>query len=331
MAAVLTTVTLSACDNMEWGGASLELVRPDPKNPVAEAVPVDETETLPPLPEGPSLFVVDQVEGGARIMPVGAVDDGVLTGHPLESEAPGARARFVDQRMAPGAVYHVFADGLRVGRFVAVAGAVVDSTTCQSRPGVTGVLEVVPAAAGVRTFLALPDSIGAERPRGDYEPLESARSLRFESRRIFGEEIPRLRARYPSDIERSRAELRLLSLPGASGPAMSSTYMFRDNLETSPPTRSGSYAMMMLAEPGPDRYEGRYTWYRRADEEGKGAPSVVDHLDWDGDGDSEVLLRVYGDSTQWFAALDRNGDSGWSLTYEDSCRPAPPEPDPEGA
>jgi len=88
--------------------------------------------------------------------------------------------------------------------------------------------------------------------------------------------------------------------------------------------------MMMVAEPGQDGYENRFTWYRRADIDGKGAPAVVDHMDWDGDGDSELLLRVHGETTQWFAALDRNGSAGWSLSYEDSCRPAPPEVEPEG-
>lgn len=327
--AMLVAGALSACDNMSWGGASLALVRPEPKNPVVDEEPGDSAEVLPPLPEGPSVFVVEQTEQGARIMPVAEVAPGGLAPHPDETEASGARARFVEMRMPPGSVFHVFADGLRVGRFVAAAGMTVDSTTCQERPSVTGILEVIPAAAQVQTFLALPDSVGAGLTRGTYEPPESGRGLRFQSRRIFGEEIPRLGARYPSDIERSRGELRLLSIPAADGAAMSSTYLFRDRLDTGPPSRSGAYAMMMLAEPGPDGYERRFTWYRRADVDGKGAPQVVDHMDWDGDGDSELLLRVHGESTQWFAALDREGSTGWELSFEDACRPRPPEQEPE--
>jgi len=266
------------------------------------------------------------VEGGARMIPVAEIATTGLNEYPTESEASGARDRFAQERMAEGAVFHVFADGLRVGRFTAAAGFAVDSSTCGGRPGVDGVLELIPQAAQVQEFLALPDTVGQPRPRGTYAPLSATGGTRFESRRIFGEEIPRLGARYPSSMDRARGELKLFTLRGSSAPAISSTYLFRDRLSTGEPTGSGAYSMMMVAERGPDGYESRFTWYRRADVDGKGNPSVVDHLDWDDDGDAEMLLRVHGADASWFAALDRNGDSGWEMTFEDSCRPPAPPP-----
>jgi hypothetical protein len=41
-------------------------------------------------------------------------------------------------------------------------------------------------------------------------------------------------------------------------------------------------------------------------------------MDWDGDGDSEVLLEVLGDESRWFAGLAQRNDS-WVRTFEDPC------------
>ncbi len=316
--ALALLVLLAACDNMTWGGTDLALVRPAPKNPTAEAEESDPEEVLPPLPEGPSLFLVRQTSTGARLLAVAEITDSVLRAHPDEASHPGARGRFVSDRMAPGSQFHVFADGRRVGRFIAAAGHAVDTTLCAPRPSVPGVLEVIPSAAGVQDFLALPDSFAGNLPHGSYDDLPSSRGDRAESRRLFAEQIPVLGARWPQNLDAARAELRLFNLSGNARPAMSSTYLFRDGLETRP-GRAGGYAMLILAEPGADRYEPRYVWYRRTDQEGKGAPTMVGQLDWNRDGQTDALLRVFGDDREWLAALSRSGASGWSLSYEDAC------------
>ena len=75
---------------------------------------------------------------------------------------------------------------------------------------------------------------------------------------------------------------------------------------------------MVLGEPrGPD-FNLAYSWYRPVASSGKGAPRFFSRLDWDGDGDEEILLEILGEDRRWFAALNRISD-GWVLTYEAPC------------
>ena len=78
-----------------------------------------------------------------------------------------------------------------------------------------------------------------------------------------------------------------------------------------------AYALFGMGTREAGGYEGGFTWYRRA-ENGKGAPRYFDHLDWDGDGKSEVLLDVLGTGSRWFAGLSRRGDT-WVRSFEDPC------------
>jgi hypothetical protein len=73
-----------------------------------------------------------------------------------------------------------------------------------------------------------------------------------------------------------------------------------------------------------EQYQAGYVWYREAGREGKGAPRYFQHLDWDGDGETEVLLEVLGESNRWNAAVQKRG-AEWTRTFEDPCgSEAPP-------
>jgi hypothetical protein len=41
-------------------------------------------------------------------------------------------------------------------------------------------------------------------------------------------------------------------------------------------------------------------------------------MDWDGDGEEEILLEVFGADARWWAALDRE-NGAWSIAFQDPC------------
>ena len=71
-----------------------------------------------------------------------------------------------------------------------------------------------------------------------------------------------------------------------------------------------------------DSYGEEFLWYRSVDADGKGAPKYFNHLDWDGDGDAEILLDVFDSNRRWYAALARRGDR-WVRTSQDTCTAGP--------
>ena len=52
--------------------------------------------------------------------------------------------------------------------------------------------------------------------------------------------------------------------------------------------------------------------------QGKAATRYFQQADWDGDGQSEILLEVFGEDARWMAALDRRSGR-WVRVYEASC------------
>ena len=101
--------------------------------------------------------------------------------------------------------------------------------------------------------------------------------------------------------------------------------MYRDHLMMSQPD-SGAYSLFVMGheaeQEAEDGYEASYVWYRASDDDPKGAPRFFDHLDWDGDGNEEILLDVFGARSRWFAGLAQRSGT-WVRTSEDPCgRPA---------
>ncbi|HET9947330.1 MAG TPA: hypothetical protein VFQ22_00260, partial [Longimicrobiales bacterium] len=100
-------------------------------------------------------------------------------------------------------------------------------------------------------------------------------------------------------------------------PTIAATYVYRDRLEVAPPGQ-GAYALFVMATGSGEQFRETFTWYRSVDTEGKGAPRYFGHLDWDGDGDGEILLEVFGANRRWFAGLTRR-QGQWVRTFQDSC------------
>ena len=316
---------LYACDNVEWGGMSVELRQPDPPpGALLDTVPNEPEEVLPPLPEGPVLSVVERTDGAARLVSVAEVAGDSVLALLAESDAPGFTDRFVQERLAPGSRFAVFADGQRVGTFTLDGGSERDAVYCAQNIVSDGYLELHPSAIDRSRFLALPEAVAADVSRGVVTEIPSNRGQRINALRIYGELLNQFRARWPDDTQAARADLRIVGLGTAGAPALVTTFLFRDRLSVAEPG-AAAHSIFFLAELEGPAYQPKYIWYRRAADEGKGAPRFLDHVDVDGDGSDEFVMDVLGTSQRWFAVVNRT-DSGWELAFQDACGQAAPSP-----
>jgi hypothetical protein len=133
--------------------------------------------------------------------------------------------------------------------------------------------------------------------------------------------IPQIGATWPTSMVEARADIVAFRLDG-EGPAVSTTFVFQDQARVQP-AAPGSYSLYLLATDTPEGYQPAYVWYRQAAREGKGVPVYFEHLDWDADGQTEVLLEVRGERARWNAVLEREG-AEWKRTFEDPCGASAP-------
>ena len=94
--------------------------------------------------------------------------------------------------------------------------------------------------------------------------------------------------------------------------------MTRDALSVGAAASQSSYAIFVLGQGGPETYASAFEWYRPVSSDGKGAPRLWEQADWDGDGEVEILLQVFGENARWSAALDRR-NGRWTRIFEESC------------
>lgn len=319
--AVMISAT-TACDNVAWGGVEVHLEPPPPALYGAAPDTAGSAEEQGfRLPETPVLYMgTADTTGAVTIVPVGAIAGDSLVPFPSERDAAGYRAAFAREFLPPGSEFVLFSRGVRAGRFT-VQELRTDESFCTARPAGHGVAELRPEAQGATSFLALPADVASDAEFAGYEPLTDDRAHRIALLNLTAEVIPQVQARWPTDLVAARADMDVFRLQ-EGGPAVTGTFLFRDQLRVQPATPS-SYSLFVMVTPQGEEYRPAYVWYRQAGEEGKGAAHYFDHLDWDGDGETEVLLEVLGERSRWTAALARSGE-GWTRTFEDPCGAAAP-------
>ena len=308
-------VVASGCDNVSWGSIEVKIVPPPSTGNGAEVDEDDSGAAAAVNVDGPILLA--GVRNGARatLTLVGEVDGDVLRAFP-DTAFPSDAER-LEALTAPGAAWILFSEGVRVGRMVADVTGTADGF-CGSRVTVSGVVEIVPPAAGAERLLALPAADAADRAYGQYRPLAHVYDQRIASLEIAQQEIPEHGAQWPSlGVLDARKHIQAFDLDGPTGPYVAATFMYEDELAVSPPGR-GAYALFIIGEEVWGTHEDAYVWYRAVDREGKGAPRYFDHLDWDGDGTEEILLDVLGSNRRWFAGLGQT-DGSWVRTFQDAC------------
>jgi hypothetical protein len=256
-----------------------------------------------------------------RMIPVGAILDDSIAAFPAESSSPGYRARFVRALMPAGAEFVLFAEGVRVGSMT-VQSVATDESFCVARPSASGIVELVPEATAETRFLALPREYAGAFDRLPYTPVEMDRDQRDATLSLPVGVLAQLGGERPADLLNTRFHMQAFRPAGQDPPMFAVTHLIRDRLliERPPPT---AFSLFLLGVPTESGYRAGFSWYRQVARQGKGAPYFFEQMDWDGDGQAEVLLEVLGERQRWTAVVEqRNGE--WTLVHEDPCGAAAP-------
>ncbi|NNL30597.1 MAG: hypothetical protein HKO77_06225 [Gemmatimonadetes bacterium] len=186
----------------------------------------------------------------------------------------------------------------------------------------SGVLELVPSAVAAERFLAFPAEDVADLPYSAFAAHVDVFDQRVAALAIARDAITRNGATLPSDGALGiREHTQAFQPVDAARPWVATTFVNRDQLGIGSPSQ-GAYGLLVVARPEGDGFVEAVSVFRSVEAEGKGVPQYHDHMDWDGDGASEILVDVFGATRRWFAVLDRR-DGQWVRSYEDSCGPAP--------
>ena len=321
--AVMLTV-VSGCDNVEWGGSTVALKGPPPRaEMVAEApgLAAALAEDAPPvieLPTGPLLLAGTRSGTTATLTVVGEVQGDAIGPFPSEEDVPGYRELFTTELLPIGSEWVLFSRGVRVGRMTVAETGLTDGY-CTVRPTVSGPVELTPNAASIGRLMALPIEHATARNFGTNAALQHDYDQRVASLNLAATAIQRVGAAFPPDGALSiRQDIQVFRFPGEDNPRIAATFVHQDRIDTSEPA-AGAYSIFVLGDfAGGTSYRPGYVGYRPSDDEGKGVPRYFDHLDWDGDGRTEILLDVFGTEGRWFTSLGERSGS-WVTTSLDSC------------
>lgn len=329
LSALVIVSLVTGCDNVQWAGAEVRLEPPPPTTFGTPAVPdsMARRGSGPVMPEGPVLFMATRDSLVTTLVPVAVISGDSLVALPSEDVVPGFRAAFSRERMAEGTEFVLFAEGTRVGTLTAHEHVTEDSF-CEPRPAVRGPVELVREAGDASRFLALRREHAAGAEHGSFRTFEHDRAQRIASINLVGEIIPQVGARWPTSLEAARQDMQAFRL-GDDGPdAFTATFVFRDRMGIAEAEPS-SYALFLMGVQQDGEYRPAHVWYREAGREGRGVPRLFGHYDWDGDGETNILLEVLGERSRWTAAVTREGNE-WHRVWQDPCgAAAPPVTDEE--
>jgi len=316
LAACLIVIAALGCDNVQWGGAELAFVPPPPKE--QEAGPADEEPGEDRLPEGPLLHLV-RAEGGGigTLIPVAEISgDSLRRLEANDWERYGNR--LIAEHYRPGDELALFRAGTRVGTFVIQSAEIPPASVCPRVPRVTGVMELGPGAGDATEFLALrkADAPAPPQPAAAPQPTRAMQVLAP----IIAERLLRARsAPLPGNWQRAMAQLTPIPIAGSADPGFAATFLVGDTLGPGLDD-VGSSLLFVAAPQAQSGYEPVHAEYNDYASTGKAAPRVVDYLDWDRDGQVELLLEYYGVADTWFAALGRTGNR-WRTIFQHRCPP----------
>ena len=329
-AALLILTALSACDNVDWGGSSVQIVSPPPPGGGEVEAPPPGTVAGLGMPSGPVLFHLVRTEGGTgQLVPVAEIGrDSLRTLRRPAGVAPEAyEQRFREAVIEPGAQFTLFRRGAEVGTFIVQEAAAVN--TC-GVPTATGQFNTVAAAAGEGEFLAFRKGLAPDVV-GEYSPPQVEGTVRRYASLIAERLVLQNGLQRPRSWPGAQRDLQALDAVHGGHPEMAATYLVGDNLGVGRADPEG-YSVFYVADYAQRTgYTPFYTEVRDYDKTGKGAPMVVDHLNWNGQGESEILVRVFGEREAWYEALSRDGGT-WRKVWEGGrCLDAPPVPRDIGA
>jgi len=314
VAGALILMLLPACDNVSWGGADVTFVPPPPK--VTGNVPTDPEPGAERLPEGPVLYYVTVDDRGGVLYPVGEISGDSLRVIEPGRNVQGYADAFIAEHMRQSAEFVLFHAGARAGTLIVQSADVDASAPCRPLPRALGALELSTNAMNVREFLALARLQAPQIPRRIEESIVAARTQQVMGP-ILAERMLRKRgASLPSDWQRAMAQIRPLPMAGSTNPGFTATFLVGDTL--GPGLDDVGNSLFYIARPQQLEFDTVFVRFRSYPTDGKQAPRVIDHLDWDRDDDAEVLLRIHGVNETWIEAVGRAGDR-WTTIFNGRC------------
>lgn len=324
VAAPLIVTALAACDNVEWGGAAVHVVTPPPPGAGQATVPEPGTVAGLGLPTGRVLFhVVRSQDGTAQLTPVAEISgDSLRTIRRPAGVAPEAyEQRFRQAVMDVNTEFVLFRRGAEVGTMIVKAPGPV--TSC-GVPTAAGQASTVAAAAVEREFLAFRRGLAPE-VIGEYTPPQVEGTIQRYASLVAERLVLQNGLQRPRSWPGAQRDLQALNLVRGGQAEMASTYLVGDVLGIGPADPEGYSVFYVASYEQRAGYTPIYTEVRDYDKTGKGAPKLVDHLNWNGAGGAEMLVQVFGVRESWYEAVSRDRGS-WRKVWEaERCRePAPP-------
>ena len=300
LVAALIVIGTTGCDNVEWGGGSVTL-QPPPNSGEEDQEAVSDAPAPPSLPSGEFLFIVSPSGDRGTATALAFVDEGgAATVPPVDNPRLGP---LLSNRLAGIGELTLFANGTRAGTAL-VSGMVEGEGACVGLPALDVGLELRARADEWPTLLAMPRSANQRWEHGDLAPPAQVRDVRAATLSMAGNMINEEGAVWPPSVIRIRRDIQLLS--GPEGLGVAASFIYRDLLDLSP-AAAGSYSIFVMGEERPDSVHQTYGDFHRSGTEGKQAPRYLASLDWDRDGEDEVVLEIYTEGQRNYRLLEREG------------------------
>ncbi len=318
--AVLMLAAAASCDNVDWGGADVAIVPPPPR---ADALPASADDLAgDPLPEGPLLFYVVPSADGATMVPVGEISGDSLASLRGVKNPEMFASRLVAAHMRRGAEFVLYRRGTRVGNFVIQEATLPAEGVCPALPTARGTLELSSRAQQIPEYLAISKVSAPEMGRNVPFTTEPTRNMQVIAPILAERMIRARRAELPGNWQRAMAQLQPFPIANSRDAGFAASFLVGDELRTGGDNLG--YSVFFIGEPGAQfGYDTVFVNFTNYPQAGKAAPRVVDFLDWNRDGQVDLLLQVYGSSGTWFEAVSKNQRGQWQRSFQHKCdRPA---------
>lgn len=322
--ALLLIVTfLTACDNVNWGGAQFSIVSPPPgaRSAAAEDAEADDPVDEQP-PAGPILYFVRAFEDQALLVPVAAISRDTLLPVAAQKDWELYGQRFITQHLRQGTEFTLFHHGERAGTFVLHSAQIPGEEVCPRTPRATGTLELTASARDVSEFLALAKTYApAGGRRRAATSLQPDRRIPLQAAILAEHGLRARNARLPNSWQRAMTDLRVFSTTGSADPAFAATFTVGDSIGRGP--NPSGYSIFLIAQPRPQvGYDTTYVDFVDFATSGRAVPRVVDYLDWSNSGGTGLLLEVTGGDDTWFEAVGLS-NGRWRRVLQTRCEQPP--------
>lgn len=325
---ILMLAAACACDNISWGGSDVAIVPPPPR---ADELPASaEDIAADPLPEGPLLFYVVPTADAATMIPVGEISGDTLLPLRAQGDARLYATRLIAAHMRRGSEFVLYRRGTRVGNFVIQEATAPSGDVCPMVPTARGTLELASGAQQIPEYLAISKISAPEMGRNVPFTTEPTRNMQIIAPILAEKMIRARRAELPSNWQRAMAQLQPFPIANSRDAGFAATFLVGDELRAGGDNEG--YSVFFVGQPGAQfGYDTVYVSFNNYPQTGKAAPRVVDFLDWNRDGQVDLLLQMYGVNATWFETVSRNQAGVWRRSFRDKCENesgnAIPQPD----